>query len=708
MASEAAVARGSTAALRAAVRAVPVWAWLGGLVVVSTLVRYALGRQMVAPWIFVDELIYSELAKSLAAHGHFLIRGVPSHGYGVVYPALVSPAWKAFGPVPDAYAAAKTINGLLMSLTALPAYFLARRVLSQRWSLAVAALAVSAPSMLYTGTVMTENAFYPVFLCAALALQLLLEKPTIVRQLAVLVLLALAYETRPQAISLVPVIVTAPLLLALVRRGGLRSLRPYLPTAAAIGGVAVVILAVELGRGRSPAAALGAYAAAGKHSYGVGSGLEWLLYHLGELSLYVAFVPALALLCLAFEVRSLAPRAQAFLVGTVALLFWTVLEVAFISELAIPRRVEERYMFYLAPSLLVALFLWIERGLPRRRLPLIVSAVTVVTLAALLPWRRMIHTSATSDTLAAIPWWRLQDTLFSFGWVRPVVALLAAVAVVLFALVPRRFAWTLPALVLTSFCAVAWYAADGRHSFREASLGSLWAGIRVEHPDWIDRAAGRDAQVSLVWSGTTDAHTIWSNEFFNRSIQTVYNLGQGSPGGLPETSLHQDPATGFLLDGAGREVEARYVLADASLASSGRVVARDPVPPAPLALYRVDGPLRSLQRVQGLYGDTWSGRELTYTRYACSGGRLVVQLSSDPKLFTAPQTVVARVGGRAVARRTFAPYGSASLAVPLAAGPGERCVVRFAVSPTKVPGPHDPRELGVHFDSFRFLAEAKR
>ena len=48
-------------------RAIPVWAWLAGIVVLSTGIRYAFTRQIVAPWIMVDELIYSELAKSFAA-----------------------------------------------------------------------------------------------------------------------------------------------------------------------------------------------------------------------------------------------------------------------------------------------------------------------------------------------------------------------------------------------------------------------------------------------------------------------------------------------------------------------------------------------------------------------------------------------------------------------------------------------------------------
>ena len=48
------------------VRAVPMWAWVGGLVVVSAGIRYALARRIVAPWIMVDELVYSELAERLA------------------------------------------------------------------------------------------------------------------------------------------------------------------------------------------------------------------------------------------------------------------------------------------------------------------------------------------------------------------------------------------------------------------------------------------------------------------------------------------------------------------------------------------------------------------------------------------------------------------------------------------------------------------
>ena len=65
---------------------VPAWTWLAVIVIASALFRFQLSRDSPGPWIFVDELIYSELAKSLAAGGDLHLRDVPAGGYGVVYP----------------------------------------------------------------------------------------------------------------------------------------------------------------------------------------------------------------------------------------------------------------------------------------------------------------------------------------------------------------------------------------------------------------------------------------------------------------------------------------------------------------------------------------------------------------------------------------------------------------------------------------------
>ncbi len=110
------------------------------------------------------------------------------------------------------------MNALFMSLAAVPTYLLARRLLAPGPSLAAAVLTVALPSFAYTGTVMTENVFFPLFLTAALMLVLVLEQPTWRRQLALFGLVGLLFATRVQAVAFLPAIVIAPLLLAWLGR----------------------------------------------------------------------------------------------------------------------------------------------------------------------------------------------------------------------------------------------------------------------------------------------------------------------------------------------------------------------------------------------------------------------------------------------------------------------------------------------------------
>src|SRR6185312_420254 len=246
---------------------VPVWAWLTGLVVLSTLVRYALSRRVVAPWIMVDELVFSELAKSFAATGHFLVRGEHNGGYGVVYPVLTAPAYRLFSSVPDAYAAAKTIGCVAMSLTAVPAYFLARRVLRPAYALGAAALSVATPFMVYTGTLMSETVFYPIFVAVALALVLALERPTVSRQLILLASCVVAFAARSQAIVLIPAVATAPLVLAWLDRRGRRAVADFRLVYGAFAALVVGVLVVQAVRGRSPYGVLGSYSVTGHAHY---------------------------------------------------------------------------------------------------------------------------------------------------------------------------------------------------------------------------------------------------------------------------------------------------------------------------------------------------------------------------------------------------------------------------------------------------------
>ena len=209
---------------------------------------------------------------------------------------------------------------------------------------------------------------------------------------------------------------------------------------------------------------------------------------------------------------------------------------------------------------------------------------------------------------------------------------------------------------------------------------------------------GRDADVAFVYSGRDPTHhpdTLWENEFFNRSIGPVYDLRQPSMGGLPETQVAQRTDGVLLAD--GKPVRHAYVLSEESVPLAGVVVARDEG--KGMTLRRTDGLVRIGYRVRGLYpNDTWSGRRVTYTRLRCAGGAVTAQLSRDPKLVSRPQTV--RADGRSV---TFGSNDLATLTVPLHPRDGV-CVAAFTVSPTAVPGPADPRVLGVHFLEFRYAA----
>ena len=80
---------------------------------------------------------------------------------------------------------AQGLNAVIFSLTAIPVYFIASRVLQRRYALLAALLAVVLPSCVLTSAIMTENAFYPLFATSALLMLRALERPSVVRQLLV-------------------------------------------------------------------------------------------------------------------------------------------------------------------------------------------------------------------------------------------------------------------------------------------------------------------------------------------------------------------------------------------------------------------------------------------------------------------------------------------------------------------------------------------
>ena len=684
-----------------ALRAIPIWAWLAAIVVASAVVRAALATGLVAPFIMVDEIIWSEVARGIADAGEPLLRDEPDPGYSIVYPLLISPVYALTDGLVDAYTWVKTLNAVVMSLAAIPAFFLARRVVRDGLALLAALMAVAIPSLAYTGTVMTENAFYPLFLVVALVLVLVLERPTPARVLWLYLLTGVAFGTRVQAVAIVPAALLAPFVLAAFERRGFRATisRYRWLYGIAVGGL-VAVLAVQVASG----SLLGAYSAVQDRSYDVGDALRYLWWHVAELSLYVLVIPLAATIVLVARGRSLDARLQAFLAATVALTVCVVPMVAvFASEFSL--RIEERNMFYVAPLFCIALLAWVERGAPRPRVLAAVAAVASGLLVVAIPYDRFLTTSAITDTLMLLPMWSLRDDIGD-EWITVAAAVIAAALVAVFLFVPRRYALALPLLVLGLWVAAIRPIWFGTHGFEQFSRGALFQGIRTADRDWIDAAIEPRARAAFLWTGRVDRLTVNQNEFFNRGVGPVYYVTDPTPGGLPETRVTIDPKTGVVTLPDGGKVITPYVLSDSSFEPVGEAVARDEG--WGTTLWRVTSAfLVSASLIEGLYpNDTWSGPEVIYVRRYCEPGRLSVALSSDDKLFLEPQTITARSNGRVVGRLRLRPDQQAILSVRVKPAPGSTdCRAVFTVTPTAVPSevfPDSPddRELGVHFNRF--------
>jgi hypothetical protein len=684
-----------------ALRRIPTWAWLATIVVGSTIARAILGRDLVAPFIMVDEIIWSEVARGIADAGEPLLRDEPDPGYSLVYPLLISPVYALTDGLVDAYAGVKTLNALIMSLASVPAFFLARRVMRDGLALLAALMTIAIPSMAYTGTVMTENAFYPLFLVVALVLVLVLERPTPLRVIVLFALLGVAFATRVQTVAIAAAVILAPLVLAMFEGRSIgETIRRFRWLYGIVAGAALAILVFQLASG----GLLGAYEPVRERSYGVSEALRYLWWHVAELSLYVLVIPLAATIVLVARARSLDAKLQAFLAATVALIVCMLPVVAtFASEFS--GRVEERNMFYVAPLLCIALLAWIERDAPRPRLLAAIAAVFSALLVVAVPFDRFLTTSAITDTLMLLPFWSLQDRVGA-DWIALAAFGLAVALAAAFVFVPRRYALALPLLVLGLWILAIRPIWWGTHGFERFSRGVLFQGIRTADRDWIDNALPSGERAAFLWTGRTDRLIVNQSEFFNRGVGPVYYVTDPTPGGLPETPVRIDPRTGAVTFSNGEPVRDRFLLADSSFTADGSRVAQDEG--WGVTLWRVRTPLVSVVKIDGLYpNDSWSGEEVTYLRRRCQPGRLAVSLSSDPSLFLEPQTIVARSNGVVVGRVRLRPEGRAVLGVPVTPGPGTTdCRVVYTVSPTAVPEEvtggesDDDRELGAHFNRF--------
>jgi hypothetical protein len=692
--------------------AVPAWLLLGVLIGASAVVRFVLALNKPAPWIFTDSLVYSELAKSFASSGHFAVRDVhASGGYGIVYSVLLSPAYALFDSVPSAYTAMKAINSVVMSLAAVPTYLLARRLVGRWLPITAAVLALAIPDLAYTGTIMTENAFYPVFAFWCWATVRALEIPTVRRQLLALALLVLAYYARPQAVVLIPALVTSLVLVTLLDVAAARerpltvplrrAIRRHATFWALIGGGVALYLVAAAARGRSWRQVLGAYSALADAHYTVSGVGHWFLYNVGELDFALVLIPFAGLLLAVFA--GLRPRAapelRVFAAVAFSASFWLLLSVAAFTSTPFALRILERNTFYVAPLCMAALMVCVGRGLIwAERTAAAAATIVAVGLVCVVQYSNFLGANEPNDTFSLLTLNSvLERRWVSLGQLQAAVVVGATVAGLIFMLTPRRFGFALPLLALL---ALALANGPVERRIRIASEDSRTGGVQVRR-DWLDHAVGTKAQIATLWSNRRSFVSLWDNEFFNRSVGKVYYL-VAPPDGLPEEAAFINPVTGALATGAG-PVQAKYMLLDSSVVADGTPIAEDPA--VGMTLYRLP-PGRGVHmraQIDGIYADAWSSSVVTYRRYECRGGNLTVTLLSDRDLHPRPQKVVALAGGKPVASFVYKPGLEArKMTVPLIPEQGV-CTTMFRVPtaiPAQVTGKADPRALGIRFLRF--------
>jgi hypothetical protein len=690
---------------------------LGALLLASMGVRIWLSSKIATPWILIDEYLYSELAKSFVTNGHFFVRDSPSGINNVVYPALISPAWLAH-PMGTTYALAKAINVILMTATAIPVYLWARKLVAPVFALVAVALTLVMPAFIYTGMLMTENAFLPAFVLAAFAIALVLERPTLARQLAAFGSILLAVAIRFQGLVLLAVLPVAILLKVLFELRAARraqpwgfvwfELRRYWISLALLVGGAVLYLGLQAARGHTLRGGLGSYQVIAGHGYSFGAARHWVVLHFAEFAFSVGMLPASALLLLAGlalvrgGTRNEAERA--FLAVTTAAVPLVVVEVAlFASRFSV--RIEDRYMFFLAPLLFIALELWLDRGVPRPRVLAVVAGAVPAALLFALPLASLLNVSILSDTFGLIPVMRLSSLVSGVPEARRVLLIGGIVAAAAFAFWPRR-AW--PELVypaaVGAFLILSSYPIVG--TLRDYSRNLKTAAGLEQQASWLDTRLGSGGQTSFLLGTTSDtfaeATELWEQEFWNRSLGPVYNLAAPEPAGGPETPVRVTPRSGLIVSTAtGLPVRVPYVVTSSSYAVDGKLIATRP----PFALYRTRGPLRVAEARSGIYGDGWMGSDAAYTRYAkAPRGRLAVFLTRsawrgpDVPGHARIQVIPLRGprSGQAIATRTWTLHSGRGHLFTLPT-PSQPFTVTVHIEPTFSPsqfGQADTRQLG--------------
>jgi hypothetical protein len=584
------------ATLHAWLVAVPAGVALPVIVGAVAALRISLNDAQSLPGVFGDELIYTDLAKSFAEDGTLTLRGVVDNGHSILYPVWISPAYALAADGVSAYRAVQVVNALTMALTAVPTYFLARRVVTHGWSLVVSLFSVLIPATAYSALVMTESLFYPIFVAAVLALTLTLERPTLARQLLTVALVLVLVAVRTQALALLPAVVTAVVVDGL-RVPSLRErLKAFWPTWTALGAVAVLALVASQVGSEAPTGAYGALL----DTYNPIDVVRWATRSTAGYLLEVGVVALAALpLALTRLLRRHASAAERALGATAfGVCVWVLISVAVLSASPYGLGIlHARSLFFVTPLVLVCFAYWLMNGLPRPLYPTLAIVVVSLGVVLLLP-PRVFMSSAFVDSPTNVLWVALKERITDV----PVEWFVAGAAVVGAAVFLRARTATLP---LACFLVTVLFV-NANFAFRSTITRDDSKAL-----GWVDRTLHDGEHATVVHvavdsdqcpngSDNYQGEAVTWTEFFNKSVNRVYGvLGQVGNDGLttPQLAIRPD---GELL-GSDGPISPDYAVVDSRVRVVGTELAKLDLHDLPgfdtkragaLTLWRPEKPLR--------------------------------------------------------------------------------------------------------------------
>lgn len=590
---------------------------LAGIVALSFAVRAAAAALHSTPRYFPDEYIYTAIARSIGTTGKPLVRGEAAHFPALLEPLLAAPIWRLFDTA-FAYKLVQAEHALAMSLAAVPAYLLARRVgLSTRYSLACGVFAVALPDLVFSSYTLADPIGYPLALGAIAAAVWAVETRAPRAQVAFVVLAGLAALARVQYVAIPLAFVVAAVVVD--RRRVLRA--HALPLALLTTPVAAATL---LG----PSRVLGYYS--GISNLGVGLDVaRWGLRDLFLLALVsgVVLVPG----AIVGLLRARGRAEVAFAAVAVAFAGAVLLEAALYAADG-SNRFQERYLFALLPLVPIAFGLYVKHGRPWPRAVAGISLV-FVALAARVPLSGFAAADGKTDSPFLVAVHQLEQAVGNAdgALVVAVLVTLAAAAAIAVAFRGGAQIALVAAIALSVVTSAAAVANDSRNSedIRSAHL--------PENPSWVD--AQRLGPVTAVQTHGAPPSRLLEQLFWNPSIAHVATLGSALPTDAFATTKARIGRDGTLRGVHGPVLFQEYgvsaELEDADLVARAGT----------LSLWRPLGAPRLQLLADGRYWDGWLARSGSVAVWPDATGRtrgvVSFTLSLPP---TAPAPVDIRFG----------------------------------------------------------------